>query len=176
MRVSIIAACARNRVIGKEGIMPWHLPAELAHFKQLTMGKPIIMGRRTFESIGRILPGRRNVVVTRDPGYRLPGAVVVHTIDDALAAAADAKEAMIIGGGDLYRQLLGRASRLYLTLIEADIEGDTFFPEWIEKEWLLKERTYRAADEKNEYTMSFIVLDRKKVSSTKSPPCTKEGE
>lgn len=141
--------------------MPWHLPAELAHFKRLTMGKPIIMGRRTFESIGRILPGRRNIVVSRDPGYRLPGALVVHTIEDALAAAAGAEEAMIIGGGYLYRKVLKQAHRLYLTLIEADIEGDTLFPEWFENEWILREKSYRAADEKNEYAMSFLVLDRK---------------
>lgn len=161
MRLSIIAACARNRVIGKHGTMPWHLPAELAHFKQLTMGKPIIMGRRTIESIGRILPGRRNIVITRDPEYRLPGAVVVHTIDDAIAAASDAEEAMIIGGGHLYRQLLEQASRLYLTQIEADTEGDTFFPEWEENEWVLKKKTYRSSDERNEYAMSFLILDRK---------------
>jgi dihydrofolate reductase len=161
MRISIIAACARNRVIGKHGSMPWHLPAELAHFKQLTMGKPIIMGRRTFESIGRTLPGRRNIVLTRDSAYRAPGAVVAHTIEDSLAAASGSQEAMIIGGGHLYRQLLTQAERLYLTVIEADIEGDTFFPEWSENEWVLREEVYRASDEKNKYAMSFLFLDRK---------------
>jgi dihydrofolate reductase len=161
MRISIIAALARDRVIGKDAGMPWHLPAELAHFKKLTMGKPIVMGRRTFDSIGRLLPGRRNIVITRDPGYRLQGAVVVHSIEDALAAADGAEETMIIGGGHLYRQLLNRVSRLYLTLIEADIEGDTFFPELDESEWEMKDRTFRPADEKNEYAMSFLVLDRK---------------
>ena len=141
--------------------MPWHLPAELAHFKKLTMGKPIVMGRRTFDSIGRLLPGRLNIVLTRDSGYRVEGAVVVHSIEEALAAAEGAEEIMIIGGGHLYRQLLNRVSRLYLTLIEADVEGDTFFPELDESEWELRDKAYRSADERNEYAMSFIVLDRK---------------
>ena len=141
--------------------MPWHLPAELAHFKKLTMGKPIVMGRRTFDSIGRLLPGRLNIVLTRDSGYRVEGAVVVHSIEEALAAAEGAEEIMIIGGGHLYRQLLNRVSRLYLTLIEADVEGDTFFPELDESEWELRDKAYQSADERNEYAMSFIVLDRK---------------
>ncbi len=141
--------------------MPWHLPAELAHFKQLTMGKPIVMGRKTFDSIGRILPGRLNIVITRDRAYRVEGAVLVHTIEDALAAAKGAEEIMIIGGEHLYRQLLNQVSRLYLTMIEADIEGDTFFPELDESEWELKEKVCRLADEKNDYAMSFLVLERK---------------
>lgn len=161
MKISIIAALARNRVIGKDGTMPWHLPAELAHFKQLTMGKPIVMGRKTFDSIGRILPGRLNIVITRDRAYRVEGAVLVHTIEDALAAAKGAEEIMIIGGEHLYRQLLNQVSRLYLTMIEADIEGDTFFPELDESEWELKEKVCRLADEKNDYAMSFLVLERK---------------
>ena len=161
MRISIIAAFTRNRVIGKDGTMPWHLPAELAHFKRITMGKPIVMGRKTFDSIGRPLPGRRNIVITRDAECQLQGVVVVHTIEEAFAAANGAEEIMIIGGGHLYRQLLKYVTRLYLTLIEADIEGDTFFPELVKSEWNLKEKVYRPADEKNEHAMSFLVLERK---------------
>ena len=161
MKISIIAALARDRVIGRNAGMPWHLPAELAHFKKLTMGKPIVMGRRTFDSIGKLLPGRLNIVLTRDRTYRLEGGVVVNSIEDALTAAHGAEEIMIIGGGHLYRQLMSRVSRLYLTLIEADVEGDTFFPELNESEWEMKDKVYRPADERNEYAMSFIVLDRK---------------
>ncbi len=161
MRLSIIVAMTPQRVIGKDGDMPWHLPAELRHFKETTMGRPIVMGRRTHESIGRALPGRQNIVVTRDPGYRSEGVCVVHGLDEAIAAAGDAEEIMIIGGETLYRQALGRAGRIYLTLVHARLEGDTWFPELDTEGWQEVHRSERAADEGNPYPMSFIVLDRK---------------
>lgn len=161
MRLSIIAAMARNHVIGKNGKMPWRLPAELQYFKRMTMGKPIVMGRKTFEAIGRVLPGRQNIVLTRERDYQHPGVDVVYSIDEAIGAAADAQELMIIGGAQLYRQTLGRADRLYLTLIDAEIEGDTHFPEFNQDDWEAVEKTARPADEKNEYSLTFLVLHRK---------------
>ena len=163
MRISIIAAMASNRVIGKGGNMPWHLPAELRHFKQLTMGKPIVMGRKTFESIGRVLPGRRNIVITRDRSWQFDGVNVVHSIDAALKVAGDTEELMIIGGAKLYQQMLGCAQRLYLTLIDATIEGDTHFPEINWNAWQEIENKRHPADEKNAYAMIFLVLDKKNV-------------
>ena len=161
MRISIIAAMACNRVIGKGGDMPWHLPAELRHFKQLTMDKPIVMGRKTFESIGRVLPRRQNIVITRERNWRFDGVDVVHSIDAAIEVAGDTDELMIIGGAELYRQMLGCTQRLYLTLIDANIEGDTHFPEFNWDEWQEIENTRHPADEKNAYAMIFLVLDKK---------------
>jgi dihydrofolate reductase len=161
MKISIIAAMTNNRVIGKGNAMPWHLPAELRHFKKVTMGKPIIMGRKTFDSIGRVLPGRRNIIITHDPQFQFDGTVVVHSLDDALTAAGSDDEVMIIGGGHLYRQVIKCADRLYLTMIDADIEGDTFFPEIAEHEWQKVEEVCRAADEENRHAMRFFVLERR---------------
>ena len=127
--VSLVAALARNRVVGAGNRLPWHLPEDLKRFKRLTMGAPVIMGRKTHESIGRPLPGRRNIVVTRQPSARGEGCEVVHSLDDAIALAGDALEVFVIGGAELYAAALPRADRLYLTLIEADYQGDTFFPE-----------------------------------------------
>lgn len=156
---------AHNRVIGKGNAMPWHLPDELRHFKQVTMGKPIIMGRNTFDSIGRALPGRQNIVITHDPKFQFDGTVVVHSIDEALTAAGSVDEVMIIGGGHLYRQMIKRADRLYVTMIDANIEGDTFFPEIVEDEWQAVEEVYQAADDKNGYAMRFLVLERRDAKS-----------
>jgi len=128
--VSLVAALARNRVIGAGDRLPWHLPEDLKHFKHLTMGAPVIMGRKTHESIGRPLPGRRNIVVTRQASARWDGCEVARSLDDAIALAGDAPEAFVIGGAELYRLALPRADRLYLTLIDADYQGDTFFPEF----------------------------------------------
>jgi dihydrofolate reductase len=161
MRISIIVAMTPQRVIGKGGDMPWHLPAELQHFKGITMGRPIVMGRRTHESIGRPLPGRQHIVVTRERGYESEGVHVVHSLDQAIAAAGDAPELMIIGGATLYRQALDRAGRVYLTLVHASLEGDTWFPELDPAQWDEVERTERQADERNPYPMTFLTLDRK---------------
>lgn len=157
--ISFVVAMARNGVIGKDNQLPWRLPADLRHFKTVTMGKPIIMGRKTFDSIGRPLPGRTNIVVTRDPAYRAEGCVVAHSIEAGLAAAGDAEEVMVIGGADFYRQLLPRTDRIYLTLIDAEVEGDTWFPELDPARWHERSREDHVADADNPYPYSFIVLE-----------------
>ena len=161
MKISLIVAMAENRIIGRRGRLPWRIPADLQYFKRITMGKPILMGRRTWESIGRPLPGRTSIVITRDSGYTAPGCVVVHSLQAALQAAADcADEALVIGGADLYRQALPRADTLYLTRIHADVEGDTRFPELDDAGWREVERSDCEPDERNPYRYSFIRLDR----------------
>jgi dihydrofolate reductase len=132
---ALVAALARNRVIGAGNRLPWRLPADLARFKRLTMGAPVIMGRKTRESIGRPLPGRRNIVVTRAPAAAWEGCLVAHSLEEALALARDAAEAFVIGGAELYAQALPRAERLYLTLIDADCPGDAWFPEFDPAAW-----------------------------------------
>jgi len=160
MRLSIIVAMAANRVIGRDNQLPWHLPADLKHFKQLTTGKPILMGRKTWESIGRPLPERTNIVITRDTDYTAAGCVVVHSIDAALRAAGHNDEVMVIGGSELYRQVLPQATTIYLTRVHADIQGDAVFPEIDESEWREVERIDCEPDEKNTHAYSFITLQR----------------
>lgn len=138
MHIAMIAAMAHNRVIGKDNQMPWHLPEDLRHFKAMTLGKPIIMGRRTFESIGRPLPGRVNIVISRQADYHADGITLVSSLNDALLAAGDVEEAVIIGGGQLYREALPLAQRLYLTEIDLAVEGDTTFPQWDDGTWELE--------------------------------------
>ncbi|MCZ6559577.1 MAG: type 3 dihydrofolate reductase, partial [Gammaproteobacteria bacterium] len=135
MKISLILAMGRNRVIGRDNQLPWHLPADLAHFKATTMGKPILMGRKTWESIGKALPGRKNIVLTGQAGYTTDGATVVNSIDEAIAACESAEELMVIGGAGVYQAFLPRAQKIYLTQIDNDIEGDTFFPQLDEQEW-----------------------------------------
>jgi dihydrofolate reductase len=160
MKISIIVAMTRDRVIGKNGTMPWHLPAEIKYFKWVTMGKPIVMGRKTFDSFRRVLPGRQNIVITRDPSFKFEGVEVVHSVDEALAIAGSGQEIMIIGGSDLYRQTMDRADRIYVTLIEADIEGDTFFPEIDFNDWREVENVFCAGNEQNVYSMKFLILEK----------------
>ncbi|MCB1827108.1 MAG: type 3 dihydrofolate reductase [Coxiellaceae bacterium] len=157
--ISLIVAMAKNRVIGKDQQMPWHLPADLAHFKKVTMNKPIIMGRKTFESIGRPLPGRRNIVITRQ-SIEIPGCDVCHSLEEALEAVAGEDEAMIIGGGNLYRQALSMAKRLYLTFIDLEVDGDTTFPEWNPSEWKEVSKTVHQPDQKNLYSYQFVTLEK----------------
>ena len=151
--LALIAALARNGVIGRDNHMPWHLPADLRHFKARTLGKPIIMGRKTWDSLGRPLPGRLNLVVSRQPGLRLDGAEVFASLDDALrradqwAAEQGVDELMLIGGAQLYAQALPLAERLYLTRIELEPQGDAFFPELIAAEWMCTEREVHEAAE-----------------------------
>ena len=159
-RIALIAAMAANRVIGRENRLPWRLPADLRHFKSMTMGKPVIMGRKTYESIGKPLPGRSNIVVTRDPDYRAQGCRVVHSLEQALDAGAGHDEVMVIGGAELYRQALERAQRMYLTLIKAEVSGDTLFPEIAPQQWRELERESHCADEKNQYDYDFVTLQR----------------
>lgn len=160
MRIALVAAMAQNRVIGRDNRLPWRLSADLRHFKSLTMGKPVIMGRNTWESIGKPLPGRSNIVVTRNRAYRAEGCQVVHSIEEALAAAAGCEEAMIMGGAELYRHTIERADRLYLTLVEATLEGDTLFPEIEPDQWRELQREHHWADKKNEYDYTFATLER----------------
>ena len=138
--VSVIAAMARNRVIGINNSLPWRLPEDLKHFKALTLGHHIIMGRKTYESIGKALPGRTTVIVTRDSGYRVEGCLTVHSIDAAIAACGGDAEVFFVGGADLYAQVLPRADRLYLTEIQADYAGDAHFPEFDRAAWRESER------------------------------------
>ncbi|HEY5790823.1 MAG TPA: dihydrofolate reductase, partial [Gammaproteobacteria bacterium] len=128
MQLALIAALDRNRLIGRDNALPWHLPADLQHFKRLTLGKPVLMGRRTWESLGRPLPGRHNIVLSRDPAFRAEGATVVGSLDAALEAAGDAAEAMVIGGAAFYATMLPRARRLYLTEVDGEFDGDAWFP------------------------------------------------
>lgn len=159
--ISTIVAMAENRVIGIENRLPWHLPGDMKWFRRHTLGKPVVMGRKTFESLGRPLPERTNIVVTADHAYQAPGAVVVHSIEDALHAAGTAEEVMIIGGESFYRQLLPLSQRLYLTLVHAAPQGDAWFPAFSWDEWREVERTDCAADEKNPYAYSFLILERR---------------
>jgi dihydrofolate reductase len=160
VKIAIVVAMADNRVIGRDNQLPWHLPADLRHFRQVTIGKPVLMGRKTHESIGRPLPERTNIVVTRDRSYEAPGCVVAHSIESALKAAGDREEVMVIGGADFYRQLLPKADRLYLTLVHAEFEGDARFPELDDREWREVERTDCAPDANNPWPYSFIRLER----------------
>lgn len=157
MKISMIAAMAHYRVIGKDNQMPWHLPADLAHFKRVTLGKPVLMGRKTFESIGRPLPGRRNLVISRNPDYQAEGIEVVGSVEAALAllAGSSVEELMVIGGGHLYAEMLPSADCLYLTRIDLAVEGDTRFPAFDDGQWQRVDCESHPADEKNPHPYSF---------------------
>jgi dihydrofolate reductase len=159
---SLVVAMARNRVIGKDNALPWKLPAELAHFKRVTMGHPVIMGRRTWESIGKPLPGRHNIVVTRNRDYRAPGCTVVASLEAAWKAAEGADEACVIGGTSLFEESLPVADRIHLTEVEADVEGDTWFPEFDRSEWEEEEVARHAADERHAYPFRILLLRRRR--------------
>ena len=158
--VSIFVAVAENGVIGRDGRLPWHLPDDLKRFKWLTMGKPMLMGRKTFESIGKPLPGRTSLVLTRSRAWSSAGAVVIHSLDEALERAGDAAELAVIGGADVYRLALPRARRLYITRVHAAVAGDAVFAPLDEREWRESERHEHPADERHAYAMSFCVLER----------------
>ena len=169
--LSMIVATADNNIIGKDNDMPWHLPADLAYFKKVTLGKPIIMGRKTYESIGMALPGRRNIVITRDENY-LPkgkgseGVDVVSSVEQALALVDGSNdneavaEIMVIGGGAIYKHCLPAANRLYITHIKAAIDGDTQFPDYDDGGWKQVSSELRVSDEKNAYDLDFCVYER----------------
>lgn len=158
--LTLVVAATDAGVIGRDNAMPWHLPADLARFKSITMGKPIVMGRRTYDSIGRALPGRLNVVVTRDRGWSAAGVSIAHSLDEAIAACGTAPEVMVIGGAQLYAAALPRATRVQLTRIHAAIEGDTVFPALPPADWREVAREERAADARNPHAMSFVTLER----------------
>lgn len=159
MKLSLIVAVDRNNLIGRDNQLPWHLPADLAFFKRITMGAPMLMGRKTWESIGRPLPGRTSIVITRDPAYRAEGAIVVHSIEAGIAAAGDAPVLFVIGGAKLFKDTLAMADRLYLTRIDHAFEGDIWFPE-IGDEWREVHREAHEPDEKNSYPYAFLTLER----------------
>lgn len=162
MLISIVVAASTNNVIGRNGQLPWRLPDDLRHFKVVTMGKPIVMGRLTWESIGRPLPGRQNIVITRNPDYVVEDCHVVTSPAAALGVAGEVDEVMIIGGGRIYEMFLPQARRLYLTRVQADIDGDTFFPAIVEgeRDWRLVSCDAHAADEANEYAYEFRIYER----------------
>ena len=157
--ITLVAAMAANRAIGLDGQMPWHLPRELKHFKQTTMGRPIVMGRKTWESIGRALPGRQNLVVTRNPEFSAPGCDVAGSLEAAVEMAAG-EEVMIIGGGQLYAEALPMADCMVLTHVDCRPEADTWFPEWNETEWEEVACRDEAPDEKNPYAYRVVELKR----------------
>jgi dihydrofolate reductase len=160
--LSIIVAMAHNRIIGADNDMPWHLPADLQHFKRTTMGKPVVMGRKTYESIGKALPGRHNIVITTNSEYTLDDASVVYSVEEALALCAQEEEVMIIGGGSIYALLIDHTDTLHLTFIDKDVVGDTRFPDWNEYgQWLEVSREAHHADDKNPHDYEFVTLQRK---------------
>ena len=162
--ISLIVAASENNVIGVQGELPWRLSDDLRRFKAVTMGKPIVMGRKTFESIGKPLPGRQNIVITRQAEFVADGCDVVTSIEDAVATAGDADEIMIIGGSEIYALFLPAADRLYLTRVHAEIDGDAFLPAIGEGDWQLVDSERYPADERNEFDYSFMTYERKTQS------------
>lgn len=160
MTLAIIVAMDEQRLIGKDNDLPWKISADLQYFRRTTMGKPIIMGRNTHESIGRPLPGRQNIVISSQQNYKAEGCDVVHSIDDALALCHDAEQVMVMGGASLYQQILPLADFLYLTRVHASLDGDTWFPEWSEQDWQLISSEDHQADENNEFDYSFQLYQR----------------
>ena len=163
MTISLVVAAANNDVIGSDGDLPWHLPDDLRNFKRITMGKPIVMGRKTHESIGRPIPGRRNIILTRDASYEADGCDVAHSAAQALELAGGAEEIMVIGGGEIYRLFLPVADRIYLTRVDADSDGDTIFPAPDAAEWELVSSDAHAADDRHAYAFEVMRYDRKPV-------------
>lgn len=161
MIFSLIAAMDNNRLIGKDNDLPWHLPADLQHFKSVTMSKPILMGRKTYDSIGRPLPGRQNIVLTRSSNVQIEGVTVVNSIGDAVKAAQNVEEVMVIGGSSIYELVLPEVDRMYLSYVDGEFEGDAWFPEFDEGEWEIIEEQTQTADEKNAHACRFVTYQRK---------------
>lgn len=161
MRRSLVVAVARNGVIGRDNQLPWRLPDDLKYFKQVTMGHPVIMGRRTYQSIGKPLPGRKNIVVTRDRDFQAPGCIVAHSLDEAWQAANGAEEACVIGGTSLFEETLPGADLIHLTEVQADVEGDTYFPPFDRGQWAETEVARHPADERHAYPFRIVRLERR---------------
>jgi len=160
--ISLIVAMAQNGVIGRANALPWErLPEDLKRFRSYTLGKPVLMGRKTFESIGRSLPGRNNLVLTRDRAWSAPGVRVVHSVEEALAQAAGSDELVVIGGAEIYRLVLPFARRMYLTHVHADVPGDTFFPDFDPTQWEDVECRLHPADDAHAYPVTFVTLERR---------------
>jgi dihydrofolate reductase len=160
MKLAIIVATDEQGLIGKDNDLPWKLSADLQYFRRVTMGKPLIMGRNTHESIGRALPGRKNIIVTKNQTYQAEGCIVVKTIEEAILACENIDEVMVMGGASLYEQLLPLADKLYLTQVHASLDGDTYFPAYNKNEWFEISRENHLADEKNEFNYSFVVYEK----------------
>jgi dihydrofolate reductase len=158
--ISIIVAVAENGVIGSDNRLPWHLPDDLKRFKALSLGKPIVMGRRTFDSIGKPLPGRTNIVISRQAGLVIEGVVVTHSLDAALAAAGSVPEIVVIGGAEIFRQVLPRTTTIHLTRVHAGVAGDVLFPELDPAQWREAAVEHHAADERHQYAFSFVTLQK----------------
>jgi len=156
----MIAALARNRVIGRDGDLPWRLPDDAKHFRDTTMGKPVVMGRKTWESFGGVLEGRDNIVVSRQPDYEAAGATVVSSLDEALKLLSDRDEVFIAGGEALYAEALPRAGRMVLTLVDAEVDGDVHFPDFDRSEWREVERREHPADARHAHAFSIVTLER----------------
>jgi dihydrofolate reductase len=167
LKLSLIVAMSCNGVIGRDNRLPWHLPEDLKHFRKVTLGKPVVMGRKTWESIGRPLPGRTNIVISRRPGYSAEGAHVVASLEDALSLAehvareSEAAEVLVIGGEEIYRLALPHANRLYVTEVDAEIEGDAHFPDWVREDWVEVRRENPPGATAGELDYSFVVYDRR---------------
>jgi dihydrofolate reductase len=158
-RIAFVVARDRHGVIGKDGRLPWRLPDDMKHVRALTVGKPVIMGRRTYESIGKPLPERTNIVLTRDPGFRCDGCLVARDAGEALALAGDVPEVIIFGGAGVFAEFLPRADRIYMTDVDAEVEGDTVFPP-LGAEWRETERTLHARDARHPHAFAFVTLER----------------
>ena len=165
--ISLIVAMAQNGVIGRDNALPWRLPEDLKRFKEFTLGKPILMGRKTFEAIGRPLPGRANLVLTRDRDWRAKGVIAVHSVEEALLQTRTCDELVAIGGAEIYRLLLPLARRIYLTHVHADIPGDTYFPAFDPAQWDDVEFRSLPADERHAYPLTFVTLERR---NSPAPP------
>ncbi|WP_276496562.1 dihydrofolate reductase [Pontibacter litorisediminis] len=161
--IAIVVAAAENNVIGKDNDLIWYLPADLKHFKRLTMSHPMIMGRKTFEAIGKPLPGRTSIIITSQRDYKAEGCVVVHSLEEAIAKGSelDPEQVSIIGGANVYQQALPLTDKVYLTRVHHSFEGDVYFPELPEKEWQVVEQEHHEPDEKNKYSYTFLTLERK---------------
>ena len=160
LKISLVVAMDRNGVIGRDNALPWRLPDEMAHFKRVTLGKPVVMGRRTFESLGKALPGRKNIVVTRQADFAAPGCEVVHSLEEAWRAADGAEEACVIGGTMLFAETLPAADVLYLTEVEAEVQGDTWFPPFDRTQWVEREIARHPADARHAYPFRVLELTR----------------
>jgi len=156
MELSIIVAVDKNWAIGKNNQLLWHLPADLKNFKELTMGGAIIMGRKTYESIGRLLPGRTSIIITRDSSFKIDGGIVVNSIENAIIASQKFNNSFIIGGGEIYNQTFGLANKIYLTKVDAEFDADTYFPEILSNTWTEVSKKNFTPDEKNKFNYAFI--------------------
>jgi dihydrofolate reductase len=169
-KVSLIVAMSENRVIGRAGGLPWHLPDDLKHFKRLTLERTVIMGRKTFESIGRPLPQRRNVVITRNRGWSAEGVEVAHSLPEALARTAWGDEIFVIGGEQVYRDALPLADRIYLTLVHAAVEGDAYFPRFDQSQWRVTQSINHLADDRHAHAFTFLLYERQGAGPEQTAP------